>query len=91
MGSRAAYLKVLDGQTLCYADFRGDRQYISVGNLQGNESVRLLSDPADPEFSATLRGWNCPQHIAPKFSEAEVAELKEQAKAAGPATAAGLS
>ncbi|MFT7485657.1 MAG: putative pyridoxine 5'-phosphate oxidase superfamily flavin-nucleotide-binding protein [Candidatus Paceibacteria bacterium] len=32
-GGPAGFLKVLDDRTLGYADFRGNRQYISFGNL----------------------------------------------------------
>lgn len=33
---------MLDGKTIGHADVRGNLQYISVGNLQGNERVALL-------------------------------------------------
>ena len=41
-GGPAGFLKVLDGKTIGYADFRGNVQYISVGNLQGNDRVALM-------------------------------------------------
>lgn len=41
-GGPAGFLKVLDAKTLGYADFRGNVQYISVGNLQGNDRVSLI-------------------------------------------------
>lgn len=41
-GGQAGFLKVLDDQTLGYADFSGNRQYISVGNLRGDDRVSLL-------------------------------------------------
>lgn len=41
-GGPAGFLKVLDPQTLGYADFSGNRQYISVGNLDGNDRVSLF-------------------------------------------------
>jgi predicted pyridoxine 5'-phosphate oxidase superfamily flavin-nucleotide-binding protein len=34
--------KVLDPNTLAYADFRGNRQYISVGNLHRNRKAALI-------------------------------------------------
>jgi len=38
----------LDAQTLGYADFRGNQQYITVGNLQQNErSALILMDYAN--------------------------------------------
>lgn len=109
-GGPAGFLKVLDGKTIGYADFRGNVQYISVGNLQGNDRVALIlmdyanqrrlkilgharlvdrrEDPALiarlelPHYRAsveravviTVEGydWNCPQHITPRFTEAEI-------------------
>ena len=41
-GGPAGFLKVLDGQTLAYADFRGNRQYVSLGNLTQDERVSLI-------------------------------------------------
>ncbi|MDD2919522.1 pyridoxamine 5'-phosphate oxidase family protein [Rhodoferax sp.] len=41
-GGQAGFLKVLDDRTLGYADFSGNRQYISVGNLRGDDRVSLL-------------------------------------------------
>lgn len=42
-GGPAGFLKVLDPQTLGYADFRGNVLYISVGNLGGDDRVSILS------------------------------------------------
>jgi predicted pyridoxine 5'-phosphate oxidase superfamily flavin-nucleotide-binding protein len=41
-GGRSGFLKVLDEQTLGFADFRGNLQYISVGNLSANNRVALF-------------------------------------------------
>jgi predicted pyridoxine 5'-phosphate oxidase superfamily flavin-nucleotide-binding protein len=41
-GGPKGFLKVLDEQTIAYADFRGNRQYISAGNLQDNERITLI-------------------------------------------------
>lgn len=109
-GGPTGFLKVLDASTLAYGDFRGNRQYISVGNLGGNDRVslmlmdyasrqrlkilgrvRLVSEAEDPALMAQLRlpgyraqierafvidieayDWNCPQHITPRFTEAEI-------------------
>lgn len=111
-GGPAGFLKVLDARTIGFADFRGNVQYISVGNLQGNDRisiilmdypnrrrlkllgrVRLVSEAEDPALVARLElpsyrarverafvitieayDWNCPQHITPRFTEAEVQE-----------------
>ena len=109
-GGPAGFLKVLDSKTIGYADFRGNVQYVSVGNLQGNDRVsiilmdyanrrrlkilgrvRLVSKSDDPALVARLElphyrarveravviaveayDWNCPQHITPRFTEAEI-------------------
>jgi len=41
-GGPVGFLKVLDDRTLAYADFRGNRQYLSVGNLKGDDRVSLI-------------------------------------------------
>lgn len=41
-GGPPGFLKVLDGRTLGYADFSGNRQYISVGNLVGDSRISLF-------------------------------------------------
>ena len=101
---------MLDDQTLGFADFRGNRQYLTFGNLADENRVALfLMDyprrrrlkilarmtphdlKAEPALGAQLatpgyrglpeRGfmlrlhafdWNCPQHITPRFTAAEV-------------------
>lgn len=41
-GGPKGFLKVLDEKTLGYADFRGNLQYISVGNLSANNKAALF-------------------------------------------------
>ncbi|WP_338548161.1 pyridoxamine 5'-phosphate oxidase family protein [Roseovarius phycicola] len=41
-GGPRGFLKVLDDQTLAYADFRGNRQYISTGNLSGDDRIAMI-------------------------------------------------
>ncbi|NNE24369.1 MAG: pyridoxamine 5-phosphate oxidase [Rhizobiales bacterium] len=41
-GGPAGFLKVIDDRTIAYADFRGNRQYLSVGNLTGDDRVSLI-------------------------------------------------
>ena len=41
-GGPPGFLKLLDANTLGYADFRGNLQYISVGNLTGNDRVSII-------------------------------------------------
>lgn len=110
-GGPAGFLKVLDKKTLGFADFRGNVQYITVGNLATDDRISIiLMDYAnrlrlkimgrartmeigdDPQlierlrtpgykgrieraFIITVEGydWNCPQHITPRFTEAQVA------------------
>jgi len=49
-GGEKGFLKVLDEQTLGYADFRGNLQYISVGNLSvDNRAALILMDYANRE------------------------------------------
>jgi predicted pyridoxine 5'-phosphate oxidase superfamily flavin-nucleotide-binding protein len=109
-GGPPGFLKVIDERTLGFADFRGNRQYISLGNLYDNDrtSLMLMDYPNrtrlkilartevrdlkdSPELAAQLAipgykakveramlfkleafDWNCPQHITPRFTEAEI-------------------
>jgi len=41
-GGPAGFLKVLDERTIGYADFRGNVQYLSVGNLADNDRISLI-------------------------------------------------
>ncbi len=41
-GGPAGFLNVLDDKTVAYADFRGNRQYISTGNLTGDDRISLI-------------------------------------------------
>ena len=112
-GGPPGFLRVLDPGTLAYADFRGNRQYLSVGNLNADDRLTLilvdyanqrrlkiwgrarlvhadqdaalLARLALPGYSARVeRGvviavaafdWNCPQHITPRYTLAEVEAL----------------
>jgi predicted pyridoxine 5'-phosphate oxidase superfamily flavin-nucleotide-binding protein len=109
-GGPPGFLRVIDVKTLGYADFRGNRQYITVGNLdQNNRAALILMDYANrsrlkiyarievinakdrPELMERLLvqgydakieramllhveafDWNCPQHIAPRFTMEEI-------------------
>ena len=109
-GGPPGFLRLLDDRTLAFADFRGNRQYISLGNLAANDRVAMIlmdypnrrrlkiygrlasmaldADPALGEAVAApgYRGrperilkialeafdWNCPQHITPRFTPAEL-------------------
>ena len=41
-GGPEGFLRVLDRRTLAFADFAGNKQYISAGNLAGNDRVALF-------------------------------------------------
>ena len=41
-GGPKGFLKVIDDRTLAFADFRGNRQYISAGNVMANDRVALI-------------------------------------------------
>jgi ferredoxin-NADP reductase/predicted pyridoxine 5'-phosphate oxidase superfamily flavin-nucleotide-binding protein len=41
-GGPAGFLKVLDPKTLAFADFRGNVQYLSVGNLQKDDRISII-------------------------------------------------
>jgi uncharacterized protein len=112
-GGAAGLLRHLGEDQLVFADFGGNRQLLSTGNLAGNNRVCLflmdyprrvrlkllgrvevLDARQHPELAAELastapRGtkierifriqvvgfdWNCPQHITPRFTFAELEE-----------------
>ncbi|WP_223620770.1 pyridoxamine 5'-phosphate oxidase family protein [Lysobacter sp. ESA13C] len=112
-GGPAGFLKVLDAKTIGFADFRGNRQYLSVGNLAADGRIslilmdypnrrrlkiwgraRIVDESSDAALIARLevpayrarveRGivieveacdWNCPQHITPRYTEAEIERI----------------
>lgn len=114
-GGPSGFIKVLDTRTIGFADFKGNRQYISVGNLNANSrtslilmdypnrrrlklwgTTQIIHEADEPELIKRLeipsykarveRGmvirveaieWNCPQHITPRYTEAEVDKLIE--------------
>jgi len=41
-GGARGFVRALDEQTLGWADFRGNRQYVSVGNATGNDRVAMI-------------------------------------------------
>ncbi|MBL8675256.1 MAG: pyridoxamine 5'-phosphate oxidase family protein [Rhodospirillales bacterium] len=108
-GGPPGFLRVLDPRRIGFADVRGNRQYISVGNVAADDRVSLflMDYPARTRLKmfgrarlvegAALAGWleaggmavdgvvergveialegfewNCPQHITPRFTAAEV-------------------
>jgi uncharacterized protein len=109
-GGPPGFLKVVDEKTLAFADYRGNQQLISSGNLSASDRACLflmdyrrrarlkiyvhaetMAFDADSELAEAVldRGyrakperifrmrleafdWNCPQHITPRFTQAEV-------------------
>jgi len=41
-GGPKGFLKILDDRTIAFADYRGNRQYISVGNINSGGKVALI-------------------------------------------------
>ena len=41
-GGPKGFLHLLDGRTLAFADFRGNRQYISTGNLTASDRAAII-------------------------------------------------
>jgi hypothetical protein len=41
-GGAPGFLRMLDPLTIAWADFRGNRQYVSVGNATGNDRVAII-------------------------------------------------
>lgn len=111
-GGPPGFLKLLPGNRLGFADYRGNRQHVSTSNLTEEPRVslflmdypnrrrlkilgraRIIYADADPGLVASLMpegykavaerayvidvvgfDWNCPQHITPRFTEAEIAQ-----------------
>lgn len=64
-GGPKGFVKVLDDRTLGVLDFRGNKQYISVGNIEQNNKVSLIM--VDYPMRARLK----------LFARAEVVELND--------------
>lgn len=116
-GGPVGFLKVLDKNTIGFADYRGNRQYVSAGNFSKDDRVALILmdypnrtrlkllgharivEPTELKILASLRtpgyrarvergilirvaafDWNCPQHITPRYTQAEVAHLIQDLK-----------
>ncbi len=113
-GGPVGFVKVIDEMTIGFADFVGNRQYISAGNFTKNDRValffmdypnrmrlkvmghvrfvedndyQLLAELEPDNYRARVdRGyvitikafdWNCPQHITPRYTEAELQILNK--------------
>lgn len=54
-GGPPGFLHVLDAHTLAFADLRGNRQYLTVGNLAENPKVALIL--MDYEHGRRVKVW----------------------------------
>ena len=106
-GGPPGFLRRVAGNRIGFADYRGNRQYLSTANIAADDRVSLFlmdyphrrrlklighahasDDPADitalmaSDYPAEAErvflidvvglDWNCPQHITPRFTEAEI-------------------
>jgi uncharacterized protein len=106
-GGPTGFLRRMEGNRIGFADYRGNRQFLSTANVATDDRVALflmdypnqrrlklighasVSDDlqavnalmlpdytAQPEraFVIDVVGfdWNCPQHITPRFTEAQI-------------------
>jgi uncharacterized protein len=109
-GGPSGFVQVLNDAEIAFPDFRGNRQYISLGNLAVDnrvslffmdyarkarikimgrarsvdlaENSQLAEALALPGYKAKVEraiviaieafDWNCPQHITPRYTEAQV-------------------
>lgn len=56
-GGPAGFLRVLDQRTIGFADLGGNRQYISLGNLQHDDRVALIIVDWSARRRLKLMGW----------------------------------
>lgn len=54
-GGPKGFIKILDDKTLGIADYRGNRQYITLANLSGNDRAFLFL--LDPARRARIKVW----------------------------------
>ena len=73
-GGPAGFLRVLDGRTLGYADFRGNVQYISAGNLVSDGRVSLIL--MDYAGRRRLKIWGRARLVDPAADPALLARLE---------------
>jgi predicted pyridoxine 5'-phosphate oxidase superfamily flavin-nucleotide-binding protein len=111
-GGPLGFMRVLDDKTIGFADYRGNRQYVSTGNFLNNDRVSLFFMDYPNRRRLKILGriravskqqtellwrlktqgyralvergfvikveafdWNCPQHITPRYTQAQVEEL----------------
>ena len=55
-GGAKGFLKVIDDKTLAFADFRGNKQYISTGNLMTDNRVAIIMVDYPRQFRLKILG-----------------------------------
>lgn len=75
-GGPAGFLKVLDDTTIAYADFRGNRQYLSAGNLANNDRVSLIL--VDYPNRRRLKVWGRARLVDAKHDPELITQLKDE-------------
>jgi predicted pyridoxine 5'-phosphate oxidase superfamily flavin-nucleotide-binding protein len=60
-GGPRGFLKVLDARTLAFADYGGNRQYISIGNLSENPRAFLFL--MDYEAAERVKVWGTAEFV----------------------------
>jgi len=112
-GGPRGFLRVISPNLIAFADYRGNRQLLSTGNLAALDKValflvdypqrarlkifghgrvldarehsELLAQLADSDVQATVErlfvidvvgfDWNCSQHITPRYTAEDIAEM----------------
>ena len=112
-GAPVGFVRRLDDSTLGWAEYRGNRQYVSAGNTATNDRVAMIfmdyphqqrlkvlghmhafEAGSRPDLAPRLGvanykarlerfvlvtveafDWNCPQHITPRYTLAEIEQL----------------
>ena len=76
-GGTPGFLKILDANTMAYADLRGNRQYISAGNLKHSGRISLIA--MDYPNQRRLKIWG-EAHIIDPASDPELAAVLHSGK-----------
>ena len=82
-GGEQGFLRVLDDQTLGFADLRGNKQYISTGNLEHDDRVALFLMDYAHQMRLKILG-----RVAVHENDAEAAALLEKLRVPGEKTPA---
>ncbi len=60
-GGPKGFIKIVDERTLGFADYRGNRQYITLGNLSENDRAFLFL--LDPARKQRIKLWGCARAV----------------------------